>query len=58
METCNKSLWWKEMKIEEILLKLTKDERFDNMTWVGKNYSIRDLKKDLREILNDKIGNN
>lgn len=37
-----------KIKIEEILLKLTKDDKFDNMTWVGRNYSIRDLKKDLK----------
>ena len=34
-------------KIEDIIKCLTKDERFDNMVWVGKNYSIRDLKRDL-----------
>lgn len=39
------------MKIEDILIKLTKDERFDKMTRVGKSYSITDLKRDLRTIL-------
>jgi hypothetical protein len=38
------------MKVEDILKSLTKDERFDKMVWVGKNYSIRDLKNDLKEL--------
>jgi hypothetical protein len=43
------------VKIEEILAKLTsKDERYDHMTWIGRNYSIANLKKDLKQCLEDK----
>lgn len=41
------------MTVNDILLKLTTDNKFDHMTWIGKNYSIRDLKNDLKELENE-----
>lgn len=38
------------IQVNDILNKLTKDSPLDRMVWVGKNYSIADLKRDLKLI--------
>lgn len=41
----------KKEKIQEILTKLTKNSKFNEMIWIAKEYSIADLVNDLKGLL-------